>query len=242
MQSAVFVLLCLFSVCASGASHAGAAAEERIYRDLVPEVLLDNERVRVEKFLILPGQTTGAHAQGVGRLLVIIKGGLLASNSSHRVTVWKDGNVFWQSVGPSDPGTTNIGTAPVEVIWVTPKPVITATATTPPLVALDSEARHIHYPNIPGEDLFENEQIIVQRFVMQPGQWEGVHAHTPNSLYIFVKGGQWISRTYRNPKQASGDSPDGSVGWMEPVDIKEGHESGNVGKAPSEVIWVLFKQ
>jgi hypothetical protein len=82
----------------------------------------------------------------------------------------------------------------------------------------------------------------VQRFVLNPGQWEGVHAHRPNMLYIFVKGGQWVSRSYKKARTDSGDSPDGSVGWMPTIDISEGHESGNIGRHPSEVVWVSLKK
>jgi hypothetical protein len=44
------------------------------------------------------------------------------------------------------------------------------------------------------------------------------------------------------PQPASGDSPDGTVGWMQAIDISEGHESGNVGTNPSDVIWIALKK
>jgi quercetin dioxygenase-like cupin family protein len=213
-------------------------ARESLVGMLAGEVLLENDRLRVEKFSVRPGQSTGRHSRAAGRLLVIIKGGVLASNSSHRATLWKDGSVFWQGEGAPDAGSTNIGTAPMQLIWVTPKPLTVGR----PGSEADSEGQYLGYPNVPGEDLLENELLIVQRFVLNPGQWEGVHAHGPNSLYIFVRGGQWISKTYTNPKQASGNSPDGSVGWMPRSDISEGHQSGNVGKHPSEVVWVILKK
>jgi hypothetical protein len=61
-------------------------------------------------------------------------------------------------------------------------------------------------------------------------------------LYVFVKGGKWLSRSYKQARTDSGDAPDGSVGWMRTVDISEGHESGNVGERASEVVWVTLKQ
>ena len=53
---------------------------------------------------------------------------------------------------------------------------------------------HQYYPNIPGEVLLENDKVVVQRFIFPPGQWEGVHAHPPDQLYIHIKGGQWTVR------------------------------------------------
>ena len=209
------------------------------YEHLSGEVLLENERVRVEKFEVAPGQSTGRHTHRGDQLLVIIKGGVLKSNASGRSVLWQDGRVQWLgSAEPADEGSTNTGAAPIELIWVSFKPHsrLPGERAGPPGDA------HLVYPNIPGEDLFENERIIVQRFNVAPGQWEGVHAHRPNMLYIHVKGGQWATRTYKEAEHAYPDpSPDGEVGWMQPFDISEGHESGNIGPHPIDLIWVTLK-
>jgi mannose-6-phosphate isomerase-like protein (cupin superfamily) len=103
--------------------------------------------------------------------------------------------------------------------------------------------RYLNYPNIPGEDVLENDAVIVQRFVVAPGQWEGVHAHHPDMLYIHVKGGQWGARTATEKEHAYPDaSADGSVGWMQTIDISQGHESRNYGSEPIDLIWVTLKQ
>ncbi|HCQ05134.1 MAG TPA: hypothetical protein DIT99_32735, partial [Candidatus Latescibacteria bacterium] len=34
---------------------------------------------------------------------------------------------------------------------------------------------------------------------------------------------------------------DGAVGWMEAIPLSEGHESGNTGDAPIDLIWVTLK-
>jgi predicted metal-dependent enzyme (double-stranded beta helix superfamily) len=210
---------------------------KQTYANLPGEVLLDNNRVVVQKFVVPPGKSTGVHTRHGPALMVIIKGGILTSATTHRATLWKDGNVFWAdtAAADTDAGSTNTGAEPIEFIWVTLKPVATATKS-------NDEHPYLAYPNIPGEDLLENDLVVVQRFVMYPGQWEGVHAHRPNMLYIFVKGGQWVSRSYKQARTDSGDSPDGSVGWMPTIDISEGHESGNIGKHPSEVVWVSLKK
>jgi quercetin dioxygenase-like cupin family protein len=211
-------------------------------------VVLDNERVVVQKFVIQPGQSTGQRTNSTDQLLVFIKGGVLRSTAG-RSTLWKDGRVQWRSaVDRSDPGAVNAGTTPIEFICVSLKPVVLKPVVGKPALppangpANQPKYRYLDYPNIPGEDLLENDQVIVQRFVVNPGQWEGVHAHHPDMLYIHVKGGQWAARSKREPEHAYPEpSPDGEVGWMPTIDISEGHESGNIGKEPIDLVWVTLK-
>lgn len=219
---------------------ASAANEEvpSVYARLQGQVVLENDKVRVEKYELAPGQSTGRHTHFSDQLLVFIKGGVLRS-AAGRSTLWRDGRVAWESAdNASDGGSTNVGTTPIEMIWVRLKQ---APATVTPASAAPRDD-HLGYPNIPGEDLLENDRLVVQRFVVKPGQWEGVHAHRPNMLYIHVKGGQWGERTYKQPEHSSGPlSADGSVGWMRIVDIGEGHESRNEGSEPIDLIWVTLK-
>lgn len=99
---------------------------------------------------------------------------------------------------------------------------------------------HQFYPNIAGELLLENDKLVVQRFVIQPGQWEGIHRHPPDQLYIHVKGGQW---TVKHGDTAATDySPTGEIGWSDsPTEMSELHESGNTGDEPIDLIWVSLK-
>jgi hypothetical protein len=129
------------------------------------------------------------------------------------------------------------------MIWVTLKPVASVAAAAASARGSPPKYRYLNYPNIPGEDLLENDLVIVQRFTVNPGQWEGVHAHHPDMLFIHVKGGQWAVRSKHEPEHAYPDaSPDGEVGWEPTIDISEGHESGNVGKSPIDLIWVTLKK
>jgi hypothetical protein len=224
---------------ALGVSAAAAANFGPQYANLQGEMLLDNPRVFVQKFIVKPGQSTGRRSLPGDQLLVFIKGGVLKS-AAGRTTLWRDGRVLWQGANAAvDEGSTNTGATPIEMIWVTLKPVAAGAAAAggPP------KYRYLNYPNIPGEDLLENELVIVQRFTVNPGQWEGVHAHHPDMLFIHVKGGQWAVRSKHEPEHAYPDaSPDGEVGWEPTIDISEGHESGNVGKSPIDLIWVTLKK
>jgi quercetin dioxygenase-like cupin family protein len=211
---------------------------ETTYERLSPELLLDNPRVRVQKFSLPPGAATGRHTHTGDALLVIIKGGVLTDASSGRSVLWHDGRVAWLAASaPPDAGARNAGNTPIELIWVAIKPW-----PPPPGKAAADADLHLNYPNIPGEDLFENDLIVVQRFSVPPGQWEGVHAHRPNMLYIHVKGGQWSTRTYSTPEHAYDPSPDGEVGWMDPFPLNAGHESRNAGTEPIDLIWITLKR
>jgi quercetin dioxygenase-like cupin family protein len=239
MRSLAICLLLLWPL-----SGLGAVATARTgvhYDNLQGEVLLDNPRVLVQKFVISPGQASGRHTHRGPQLLVILKGGTLTSAANGRSTLWRDGRVMWQDANePADAGVSNRGTAPIELLWVSFKPYRASAAVR---LAASTSDSHLIYPNIPGEDLFENDLIVVQRFDVEPGQWEGVHAHLPNMLYIHIKGGQWATRTYREPEHAYPDpSPDGEVGWMQTFALSDGHESGNIGSNPIDLIWVTLKR
>jgi predicted metal-dependent enzyme (double-stranded beta helix superfamily) len=226
----------LLALALGAAAPAKAAAT---YANLQGEVVLENARVRVEKFVIAPGMQTGLHTHPADQLLVFVKGGVLTA-ASGRSTLWRDGRVEWQSArAAADPGSTNTGPAPIEIICVNLKPVAPHAATGP-----DGQPkyRYLNYPNIPGEDLLENEFVIVQRFTVNPGQWEGVHAHHPDMLYIHIKGGQWAARSKTEAQHAYPErSPDGEVGWMPTIPLSVGHESGNIGTEPIDLIWVTLK-
>jgi hypothetical protein len=221
-------------------SAATAAQYGPYYENLRGEVLLDNPRVFVQKFIVPPGVSTGRRTQPGDQLLVFVKGGVLTS-AAGRSTLWRDGRAVWHDAADGvDAGSTNTGTTPIEMVWVTLKPLGAASSTA---VAAGSSPKYhyLNYPNIPGEDLLENDLVIVQRFTVNPGQWEGVHAHHPDMLYIHIKGGQWAARSKHEPEHAyPAPSPDGKVGWMPAIDISEGHESGNIGKDPIDLIWVTL--
>jgi len=240
MTSSALVAGLLASLTPTAGSAASDPARERIYADLVGETVLDNERVSVQKFVIAPGQWTGRRTQHGDQLLVFTRGGVLTSKESGRATSWRDGRVVWHGAGESgDDGIVNTGATAIELLWVTLKPVHAQPAKPgePP------KYRYLNYPNIPGEDLLENDFVIVQRFTVNPGQWEGVHAHHPDMLYIHIKGGQWAARSRHEPEHPyPTPSADGSVGWMTPIDLSEGHESGNVGDHPIDLIWVTLKK
>ncbi len=100
------------------------------------------------------------------------------------------------------------------------------------------------YPNLDnpdGEVLLDNEHVVVQRFIVPPGEWEGLHAHPGNQVYVHVVGGTWSGRAGGESTYSDSVSETGAVGWMERIPLSEGHESGNTGDTPIDLIWVTLK-
>ena len=103
-----------------------------------------------------------------------------------------------------------------------------------------ANACYMQYPNIEGETILENDQVVVQRFTIQPGQWEGIHRHPPHQIYIQLTSGDWSYKangSIDNFSLAAGD-----VSWNESsTELDAQHESGNVGDEPISYIWVGVK-
>ena len=103
----------------------------------------------------------------------------------------------------------------------------------------------LNYPNLDdpdGEVIFNNEYVVLQRLVVGPGEWEGVHSHPGNQIYVHIKGGYWSGRMHGELEYEKEFSPDGSVGWMGAIPIEDLHDSGNSGDNPIELIYVTLKQ
>lgn len=209
---------------------------ERIYLGVTGTIALENDHVLVQRFFIPPGQSTGHHAHAGHQLLVFIKGGVLTSDTG-KATIWPDGRVVWLQEAGQDGGGTNSGRTPIELVWVTLKPQSRAAS-----AGNAPKYGYLNYPRIPGEDVLENDDVIVQRYKMDPGDWEGIHAHNANTFYIFIKGGQWLSKSRAYPLGVRGSAGDGLVAWMDPIELSDDHQSGNVGTTSTEVVWVALKK
>lgn len=116
-------------------------------------------------------------------------------------------------------------------------------------VLCSSVAGEQYYPNIPGEVLMEDDRVIVQRFVLEPGQWEGIHSHPEYQLVIVLKRTDEV--TYRlGGKDTIFKSSEGellenpySVFWRPgPVNLSDRHDSGNTGSKTLEWIAITFKR
>src|SRR6202049_555167 len=130
------------------------------YSSLTGRVVLNDERVLVQAFSIQPGQSTGRHTHRDAELLVFVKGGVLKSEADGRSTLWRDGRVVW--LDPStmeDQGSRNAGPTAIELM----EAILNPPSLLPGAAAKKSDCGYLAYPNIPGEDVLENDRVIVQR-------------------------------------------------------------------------------
>ena len=100
------------------------------------------------------------------------------------------------------------------------------------------------YPNLEnpyGEVLLTNDHVVLQRLVVGPGQWEGAHSHPGNQIYVHINGGVWSSTADADAGNSGSISPDGEVGWLDAISLTAGHECGNTGKTPIDVIYLTLK-
>ena len=127
----------------------------------------------------------------------------------------------------------NTGDTPIDLIYVTLKDD----------APIAPEVEHVPqaYPDIPVELILENDRMIVQRVQVEPGQWTGVHSHPDNQVYIHIKGGTWSERRGGMQVAPSAFMQAGSVGWVDAIDISEGHEGGNTGDTTMEFVLVTIK-
>src|SRR5262249_10018825 len=137
------------------------------------ETLLDNDRIVVQKFVIPPGAAEGKHAHAGNQLWIQMTSGEWSAPSDRtKVTRLGAGTVGWQAEATraqDHEGGVNIGSSPIELLWVTLKPHSPSSSNE------DMKHYRLVYPNIPGTVLLDNDQVVVQRFLVKPGAWEGVH-------------------------------------------------------------------
>jgi quercetin dioxygenase-like cupin family protein len=207
------------------------------YRSGVGDMLFENDRLAVQRFILQPGEREGMHSHPGNQLLVVISGGQWTTSTGGKESAWtaEDGSVVWQDAVAIDSNHDgrNSGTKPIEYLWVNLKNVEKTKG------SASRSDYHIHYPNIPGNLLLENERVVVQRFIVKPGQWEGIHSHPGNQLYVHVKGGTWAVRF--GDEESVSESKTGSVGWYDAVRLDQRHQSGNVGDRPIDLIWITLK-
>ena len=115
------------------------------------------------------------------------------------------------------------------------------------LLAASAASGQQEYPNVEGETLLEDDRVVVQRFVLEPGEWEGIHEHPEYQLVIVLNATEEVVYQYRGSERVFtrtedelDDTP--SAFWRPgPVSMSDQHQSGNMGTRPLEWIAITFK-
>lgn len=203
------------------------------------EVALENKHVVVQRLIVGPGEWEGIHSHPGNQIYVHVKGGewsgRLGGESEYSADVDEDGAVGWMDAIPlsAEHDSGNTGDTPIDIIYVTLK----GDGSIAPGVKHTPQV----YPNIALELLLENKLMIVQRMWIEPGQWTGIHSHPGNQVYIHIKGGIWSERRNGVQSPPLPFSKDGSVGWINAVDLDKGREYGNTGDTAIHLVLVTLK-
>ena len=217
-----------------------AAQELGVFYPNIPgELLLENDYVVVQRFIIEPGQWEGVHSHPGNQIAIRVKGGLwagrLGGREVYRMTEpTEDGSVAWMDAIDISEGhdSGNVGDEPIDLVWVTLKPC----------EPISNHSVGLFYPDVPVKKLFENERVLINSFVIEPGEWEGVHSHAGRQVYVHIRGGKWAGRLGgREVYRQTEPSEAGSTGWLDAIALSEGHNSGNVGDTTMELVYVTIK-
>lgn len=96
------------------------------------------------------------------------------------------------------------------------------------------------YPNIRGVVVFENDLVVVQHFVMQPGEESGMHLHPGNQMEILLKGGKGLLVTQStfggDDEEVVLEMEDGEIRWIDSTTVP--HNFKNIDTKPIE--WYLL--
>ena len=120
-------------------------------------------------------------------------------------------------------------------------PAIYVTLKSDAAIAPEVEHAPQVYPGIPLDLILDNDRMIVQRGLVEPGQWTGIHSHPGNQVYIHIKGGTWSERRDGVQFSPLPFSEAGSVGWIDATEIDESHDVGNTGDTTIEYVLVTIK-
>lgn len=102
------------------------------------------------------------------------------------------------------------------------------------------------YPNIGGEILLDDDRVIVQRFVLEPGQWEGIHEHPEHQLVIVLNNTDELTFRYGGTEKVFtnyGEDSEALVSFWRPgpVSMSDQHDSANIDTRQLEWIAITFK-
>ena len=203
------------------------------------EVLLNNEYVVLQKLIVGPGEWEGIHSHPGNQIYVHIKGGywsgMLGGQFEYQHEFDADGSVGWMDQIPIEAkhNSGNTGDTPIELIYVTLK--------NEKPISKKYNKDHQLYPNVDLELLLNNHRFVVQKVILEPGQWEGAHRNRQNQIWIMIKGGIISAKKNGQFEYQKKEILPGAVGWLESNEADSWYEKGNEGDVRIEYILVTLK-
>lgn len=167
----------------TGAEPVAMSAVRQAYPNLPSDVLLENDQFVVQRVTAEPGSWTGEHSHGASQLAVVIKGGTVkyVDGGEETERTYAGGEAFMLEPTEAHDHTV-LGDEGVEFVLITMAPSTGAGGSAQ------------MYPNQSADVVFENDQVIVQKLSLEPGNWAGEHGHEGGQLVVVLKGG---TQTYR---------------------------------------------
>jgi len=230
-------MLMLFVIAACGQQAQEAATEEpapaetattsavrQAYPNLSPDVVFENDQIVAQRVTAESGTWAGEHSHSAGQIAVVLKAATEIQREGGEETerTFTDGEVVEvEPTAAHDHMFTGDG---AEFVLITLAPGEAGSA--PPQ----------DYPNAPAEVVLENDRMIAQRLINEPGNWVGEHAHVDNQLVVVIKGG---TITYREDGEDTERTlADGEV-FM--VDTTVAHDHAITGESGIESILFTLK-
>lgn len=88
----------------------------------------------------------------------------------------------------------------------------------------------------PGAIMFENDKVVVRRYLLQPTMSTGMHSHQRDYLLVILQGGTVEVTTLQGPTRTE-KFERGDVAWRTRVT----HDSRNIGGGPVEGLAIELK-
>jgi len=191
------------------------------------KVEFENDQVRVVQYKIAPGEQTARHHHPDSIIVPLTGGSVQNTTDDGKTTVTQAnaGDAFWR------PALThvskNVGDKPIEGILVEPK--------NPRSARPAGSADETTFPGARAKVLFENEQVRVVHYRLNPGDKNDMHGHPDNVQVMLTDAKAAVTTPDGKTTQSQGKA--GQVNWR-PATV---HSVQNTGDKPFEGVLVEMK-
>jgi quercetin dioxygenase-like cupin family protein len=223
--SALIVAFAL--VCLSAAPIAAQQDLDSVKADAAHHtVVFENDQVRVVRYQIPAGGKTAMHSHpaNVNILFTDVNATITTQDGKSSVVQGKAGAAAWRTATAHM--VVNTGDKPIEGVLVEPKKPHSARPA--------GSADETTFPNSPAKVVFENEQVRVVRYRLEPGQEDPTHGHPDNVLVALTDAKVKVTT---DGKTAQVTTKADQVNWR-PATV---HSVQNIGDQPLEGILVEMK-